>query len=336
MKIRFIQNAIDRLRGKKHLAVPAPYYNDRIALPPEYPDIYNADGRKMEMFFIRDRHFSHEPYGTFPTYFLWDRFNWGLNTHFYTGKSAKETVGAPASKYAWLLEPRTKQPQDYRAFERERSLAREFDAVLTYDERLLDLLDNAVFFPSCAVSWVRETDADIWRKKTKNVSVLSSNKKMCPLHYLRLAVAWKCKKEGLADTFGTFDGGRPVTMAETLKPYRYSIAIENQISDYFYTERLISAFITMTVPIYVGARKIDEFFNTDGIIRIDEKQAANIKDVLKQCSERDYMNRLPAMCENYEKAKAYLNQNDMLYETLFVKPERRKLNFDFSNIGGKQ
>ena len=333
MKIRCIQNAIDRLRGKKHLVIPAPYYNDRIPLPPEYPDIYNADSRKMEMFFIRDRHFSHEPYGTFPTYFLWDRFNWGLNTHFYTGKSAKETVGSPTSKYAWLLEPRTKQARDYRMFE-DRSLAQEFDAVLTYDERLLNLLDNAVFFPSCAVSWVHETDADIWRKKTKNVSILSSNKKMCPLHYLRLAIAWECKKEGLADTFGTFDGGHAVTMAETLKRYRYSIAIENQISDYFYTERLISAFISMTVPIYVGARKIEKFFNADGIIRVDEKQATNIKDVLRQCSERDYMNRLPAMRENYEKAKAYLNQNDMLYETLFIKPEQRKLNFDFSNIGG--
>ena len=129
-------------------------------------------------------------------------------------------------------------------------------------------------------------------------------------------------------------GGRAVTMAETLKHYRYSIAIENQISDYFYTERLISAFISMTVPIYVGARKIEKFFNDDGIIRVDEKQATNIKDVLRQCSERDYMNRLPAMRENYEKAKAYLNQNDMLYETLFIKPEQRKLNFDFSNIGG--
>ena len=90
----------------------------------------------------------------------------------------------------------------------------------------------------------------------------------------------------------------------------------------------------MTVPIYVGARKIEKFFNADGIIRVDEKQATNIKDVLRQCSERDYMNRLPAMRENYEKAKAYLNQNDMLYETLFIKPEQRKLNFDFSNIGG--
>lgn len=334
MKIQFIQNAIDRLRGKKHLRIPQPYYNGRIALSPEYPDIYNKSGRKMEMFFIRDRHFSHTPYGTFPTYFLWDRFNYGLNTHFYTGKSAQETVGTPLTKYAWLLEPRTKQPQDYRALEKSRSLAREFTAVLTYDERLLDMLDNAVFFPGCACSWVNETDADIWQKKTKNVSILSSNKKMCPLHYLRLAIAWKCKKEGLADTFGTFDGGKAVTMAETLKPYRYSIALENQISDYFYTERLISAFITMTVPIYVGARKIHKLFNPDGIIRIDEKQAENIADVLKQCSERDYLSRLPAMRENYEKAQAYLNQNDMLYETFFLKKEQRKLDFDFSNIRG--
>lgn len=334
MKIQFIQNTIDRLRGKKRLDIPSPYYNAGIALPSEYPDIYNKSGRKMEMFFIRDRHFSHEPYGTFPTYFLWDRFNYGLNTHFYTGKSAKETVGTPTSQYAWLLEPRTKQVRDYRMFEKDRRLARKFNAVLTYDERLLDLLDNAVFFPSCAVSWVHETDADIWQKKTKNVSVLSSNKKMCPLHYLRLDIARKCKKEGLADAFGTFDGGHAVTMAETLKTYRYSIAIENQISDYFYTERLISAFITMTVPIYIGARKIDKFFNPDGIIRIDEEQALNIQNILKQCSEQDYMNRLPAMRENYEKAKAYLNQNDMLYETLFIKPEQRKLNFDFSNIEG--
>ena len=40
------------------------------------------------------------------------------------------------------------------------------------------------------------------------------------------------------------------------------------------------------------------------------------------------------MRENYEKAQAYLNQNDMLYETFFLKKEQRKLDFDFSNIRG--
>lgn len=332
MKINPFQKGIDFLRGKKHLRIPEPYYNDQIALSADHPEIYNRFGQKMDMFFIRDRHFSISPYGTFPTYFLWDRFNYGLNTHFYTGKSVKETVGSPAVKYGWLLEPRIKQAQDYAALEKDKALAQEFKSILTYDEKLLDMLDNAVFFPGCASSWVKEADPDIWQKKTRMISILSSRKKMCPLHYLRLDIAWKCKKRGLADTFGTFDGGRPVTIDETLKPYRYSIAIENQVSDYFYTERLISAFITMTVPVYLGARKTDILFNPDGIIRINEKQAENIEDVLKQCSERDYLNRLPAIRENYEKAQAYLNQNDMLYETLFLPEKQRKLKFDFARI----
>ena len=70
MKIKFIQTALDRIRGKKRLEIPAPYYNNGIYLPSEYPEIYNREGRKMEVFFLRDRHFSHSPYGTFPTYFL--------------------------------------------------------------------------------------------------------------------------------------------------------------------------------------------------------------------------------------------------------------------------
>ena len=335
MKIKFIQTALDRIRGKKHLEIPAPYYNSRIYLPSEYPAVYNGDGKKMDVFFLRDRHFSHSPYGTFPTYFLWDRFNYGLKTHFYTGKSIKETVGTPDVKYGWLLEPRSKQLTDYTSIEKNKELAKEFKAILTYDERLLDSLDNALFFPGCASSWVEKTDPDIWQKKTKNVSILSSHKKNCPLHFLRLDIAWKCKKEGWADTFGTFDGGAPVKMKETLEDYRYSIALENQVSDYFFTERLISAFITMTVPIYLGARKIDRLFNPDGIIQINEKQAENIEDVLKQCSETDYTNRLHAIRENYEKALAYMNLHDMLYEALFLSQSERKLTFDFSGIGKK-
>lgn len=332
MKIKCVQSLIDRLRGKKNLKIYPPYYNERIALKPDFPDIYNADGRKMEMFFLRDRHFSHDPYGTFPTYFMWDRFNYGLDTHFYTGKAARETMGTPKRQFAWLLEPRVKQPQDYEQFEKSKTLAKEFNFVLTHDERLLDTLDNAFFFPDCACSWVRETDPDIWQKKTGMTSILSSRKKMCPLHYLRIAIAEKCKREGLADTFGTFDGGKPVSMAETLQPYRYSIALENQVSDWFYTERLISAFITMTVPIYIGARKVGEGFNADGIIQITPEDGEHIETVLKQCSEQDYLSRLPAMRENYQKALSYMNQNDLLYECLFVAPEKRKLFTGFEKV----
>ena len=335
MKIACFQNVIDRLRGKKTLKIYPPYYNERIPLKPEYPDVYNTAGRKIEMFFLRDRHFSTAPYGTFPTRFLWDRFNYGLDTHFYTGKSACETMGTPKRRYAWLLEPRIKQPRDYERFEKDKALAKEFDFVLTYDEKLLDGLDNAFFFPGCAFSWVAESDADIWRRKTENVSILSSRKKMCPLHCLRIALAQKCKREGLADAFGTFDGGKPVPMAETLIPYRYTIAVENQVSDYFYTERLISAFITMTVPIYIGARKIGQAFNTDGIIQISPDDGEHIESVLKQCGEQDYLSRLPALRENYRKALSYMNLHDLLYDCLFVNPADRTLFTGFEKVFGQ-
>ncbi|MBS6473544.1 MAG: hypothetical protein KH347_04755 [Acetobacter sp.] len=121
-------------------------------------------------------------------------------------------------------------------------------------------------------------------------------------------------------------------MAETLQPYRYSIALENQVSDWFYTERLISAFITMTVPIYIGARKVGEGFNADGIIQITPEDGEHIETVLKQCSEQDYLSRLPAMRENYQKALSYMNQNDLLYECLFVAPEKRKLFTGFEKV----
>ncbi len=335
MKISCFQNAIDRLRGKKKLKIYPPYYNERIPLKAEYPDVYNAAGRKMEMFFLRDRHFSTAPYGTFPTRFLWDRFNYGLDTHFYTGKSACETMGTPKRQYAWLLEPRIKQPQDYERFEKDKALAEKFDCVLTYDERLLDRLDNAFFFPGCAFSWVSESDADIWQRKSKNVSILSSRKKMCPLHCLRIALAQKCKREGLADAFGTFDGGKPVSMAEVLIPYRYTVAVENQISDYFYTERLISAFMTMTVPIYIGARKIGQAFNTDGIIQISPDDAEHIETVLKRCGERDYLSRLDALHENRKKAMSYMNLHDLLYDCLFVNPAERTLFTGFEKVFGQ-
>ena len=124
-------------------------------------------------------------------------------------------------------------------------------------------------------------------------------------------------------------------MAETLIPYRYTIAVENQVSDYFYTERLISAFITMTVPIYIGARKIGQAFNTDGIIQISPDDGEHIEAVLKQCGEQDYLSRLPALRENYRKALSYMNLHDLLYDCLFVNPADRTLFTGFEKVFGQ-
>ena len=139
------------------------------------------------------------------------------------------------------------------------------------------------------------------------------------MHAIRLQCALDCKKNKLADTFGTFDGGPIVRISDTLTDYMYSIAIENDIKPYWYTERLTSCFASFTIPIYCGAPKINEFFNPDGIIFIKPEDCTNIEKVLKQCSIQDYESRIPAMIDNYNRVQKYYSITDYMYLN-FMKP----------------
>ncbi len=121
----------------------------------------------------------------------------------------------------------------------------------------------------------------------------------------------KCKRENLADTFGTFDGGSMVPLSDTLRNYRFTICIENDIQPYFYTERITTAFLCKTVPIYLGATEIDKIFNPDGIIKLNTKD--DIYKVLKQCTKEEYERRLPAIEENFQIAKKHCNFMDFIY-----------------------
>ncbi len=67
-----------------------------------------------------------------------------------------------------------------------------------------------------------------------------------------------------------------------------------------------------TVPIYLGASEIDKFFNPDGIIKI--KKGDDIEKILKQCTQKEYENRLDAIEENYNLAKKYGHFWDYIYE----------------------
>ena len=180
-------------------------------------------------------------------------------------------------------------------------------------------MENAAFYPVCAAVWYgvdgssASLDAKAYQKKDKNVSIVSSDKAYCDLHRFRIAMAKKCKQESLADTFGTFDGGTVCKIEESLTKYRYSIAIENIVSDYFFCEKLTNCFAAQTIPIYLGARKIEQFFNMDGIIRLELNDLENISQILKQCNEKEYIRRLPAILDNYQRVQEYLNMDDYLY-----------------------
>lgn len=295
-----------------------PIYNTGVEFNIKTPEVYNKDGDKYNLYFLRDFHSAHEPYFFNSKYFLMDRFNFGLDTHFYTHKCMLEQMGKPKKRYGILYESTSIVPEDYKIFEDNPSLYKDFDNIFTFSAKILDSVPNAVFVPFQASPWYgREPDEIIDEKlcyqKTKNISFLSSKKIMCDMHKHRVALANKCKTKKLADTFGTFDGGKPASLSSVLKDYRYTVIVENEIDDYYFTERLTNAFLSMTIPVYCGAPKIGKFFNEEGIISFNIRDFDNIEDILKNCNEEDYNNRINAVIDNFNRVQKYKNVFDSMY-----------------------
>lgn len=287
------------------------------------PDIYNAKGEKMRTFYLQDLLTPDYPlsfvYGSKPQYINWDRYNYGLPIHFYTHDNVLRTNKYAVKKFAYFIESEEILGCDYQLFDKNPGLEKEFNAIFTTSAKHLDKYPNAKFCPAGGLWYTKpsgggQANPEMYRKKTKNISIISSDKTMCPLHIARIEISKKLKRNGLADTFGTFDGGPKIKINKTLDDYRYSIAFENNVAPYYFTEKIMNCFAAQTIPVYVGATEIGRFFNTDGIIMTTAKELLeNPEKVLKQCTTEEYERRLPAVIDNYNRVWQYSVIEDWLY-----------------------
>ena len=306
-----------------------PYYS-QVPDTKEYK-IYNENGEQMHTFFLR-AHISY--HDTQSRYFIWDRWNYNLDVHFYLHDAVIETMGNPKKRYAMFHEPYSVVPIGYEIFKKNKGIEKDFDLIFTHNTEFLEKYNNARFFNPFASIWgsIQDENGNLpqnWLEyKTKKVSLISSPAELSHLHKLRKKLAIYCKQKNLADTFGNFDGGNTVKFSEPLINYKYSIIIENHIDDYWFTEKILNCFSHMVVPIYLGARKIDTLFNPDGIINVNEKDLENIEEVLKQCTDENYFARINALKENYYESLKYQYTLDLLYKK-YLEPDLNKSDIKF-------
>ena len=200
---------------------------------------------------------------------------------------------------ALLIEPRSLQ-DTYKWLELKRNW-RKFKYIFTHDSELLKTCKNAK-----RILWGRVYDTnDI--PKTKMVSMVSSDKEYCWLHKARKITARELYSYPEVDVLGTIDGGDWKSTREIYAPYMFSVAFENYIDDYWFTEKICNCFANKTIPIYFGAKKITEFFNSKGIIRVPyfEDIPAVIETLRKQGYERQYELRRDAIEDNFERVKKF-------------------------------
>jgi hypothetical protein len=206
------------------------------------------------------------------------------------------------NRYGWLLESEAIIPQVYAHAP---SVLDKYDCIFTHSEALLKL-DPRFKLAPVGTHWIEEPQMF---EKTKNVSMVSSNKAMVLGHLYRLA--WVEKFKNKLDFFGR--GFNPIEKKEeALRDYRFSVAIENCAMPNYFTEKIGDCFATGTIPVYYGCPNIGDYFNTDGIIMLDH----NLD--LSSLTEELYESKLDAVKENMELIQKYEIPEDYIYETYFA------------------
>lgn len=217
---------------------------------------------------------------------------------------------------ALLIEPRSLQPQTYRLVE---NYYHRFDNIFTHDSQLLAELPNA----QRIIYWNEYEMHD--EPKTKNFSMICGSKDMCPLHNLRQHLAEAIKDR--VDILGDWKGGSRCSIAEAYANYKFAVVIENYIDDYWFTEKILNAFASKTVPIYLGARKIGEFFNPDGIIQVENlwQVVTVIEYITASGIDREYSDRAAAIEGNYLRVHSYRNFEEWFFYHYGDREERNDI-----------
>jgi len=206
-------------------------------------------------------------------------------------------------KYLWLLESKFIKPGLVESIIQNRELVENtYEVIFTHDQRLLNLGDKFKWVPAQGF-WIKEPKI---YEKSKMISMISSNKRMCEGHLKRLE--WVERIGDQVDLYGR-GFNEIVNKEDGLCDYMFSVAIENGQYETYFTEKLLDCFATGTIPVYLGAPDIGKHFNMDGIINLSEEF---------EVSEDIYYEKMDAIKDNLERAKKMEILEDFIWKNYFI------------------
>jgi hypothetical protein len=197
-----------------------------------------------------------------------------------------------------------------------------FDYLLTHQQDLIDNIPNAYLF-EFGTCWIKNY---ICRDKQFSVSTLVGGKMMAEGHIIRHQVlSSQDKIKNILTRFfnsshipnGISNQDDKLIIASDKSPLfdsQYHICIENTKRDNWFTEKLIDCLQTKTVPIYYGCPNIEKWFDTRGMIIVD-----NINDIITKCNNLSpylYNSMLPFIEYNFEKSKEFVDIADRIKKTI--------------------
>lgn len=225
----------------------------------------------------------------------------GGDATFYIDNTINDGVNDSRTglKYLWLLESKFIKPGLVESIISNQQLVEDtYDTIFTHDQRLLALGDKYKWVPAQGF-WIQEPKV---YEKSKMISMISSNKRMCEGHETRLE--WVDRIGDQVDLYGR--GFNEIELKEEgLCDYMFSVAIENGQYETYFTEKILDCFATGTIPVYLGAPDIGNHFNMDGIVNLTDEF---------EVSEDIYNDKFDAIRDNLERAKKMEVLEDFIWE----------------------
>ena len=215
-----------------------------------------------------------------------------------------DTSGKPT--YIWLLESKQIIPQYYQwIIDNYEFVTSRVDGIFSCDKELCAKYPKISYSVINAVPWVQDRKV---HEKTKLVSMIASNKRMCEGHAKRLQFVDKFRDK--LDFYGR--GFNEISCKEDgLRDYMFSVGIENAVYDTYFTEKLTDCFACGTIPIFYGCKGVTEYFNEDGFIFLDDDFD------LSMLTKDLYYSKMDVIKDNFERSINFPVAEDYLYLNYF-------------------
>lgn len=162
--------------------------------------------------------------------------------------------------------------------------------------------------------------------KTKDLSIIDSGKRLTQYHNFRVDLIESItKKYKNVDLFGKINGNilPDRDKQNGLLPYRYNLAVENGITDYYFSEKFCDAVLCLSMPIYSGCKNIDKFFPVGSYIKIDESKPVDyIADQINDIIKSDYREQ---NIQNLIEAKNLVLNKYNIWNTIYLSITNNKV-----------
>jgi hypothetical protein len=213
-------------------------------------------------------------------------------------------------KIAMVVESPQSDPAIYEKI-KDPSFYNKFDYILCFDRSLASLSHKFIWYPYGGC-WILPEQRQMY-EKTKNISIIASSKTNTEGHKLRHAVIEKYRSR----IDGIYGNGYQFieNKLDALRDYRYSIVIENDNCDDFFTEKIIDCFACGTMPIYWGTKNIEKYFDRWGLISFDTIDSlGNVFGILDNQFYNKFYN---GVRNNFDRVGEYAIPEDWLWQHFF-------------------